>query len=137
MALLSNFVSTIRTRMYDAVEAKMRRGLAAGIEESRSVVHVDTGQTRDSIGGYYDREEMTAVLYADTRWAAHLELRFPFLRPGLAAMAREWGGNSQVQFATLPEKYHETVREKFGNSQRVIIGRRVRSKASAMRRKRR
>jgi hypothetical protein len=124
MDLLSGFIDKVRERMEAKVEERMQRALAAGIEVARKVVHVDTGQTRDSIAGYYDQATRTAVLSASTNWAAHLEARYPFIRPGLAAMAEVWGGKIQGQFDTLPGRYHESAAAKI-DDHRIVIGRRV------------
>jgi hypothetical protein len=127
----TSFIDRFRGRVIDAVGAKMARAGERAEVVARELVHKDTHQTEKSIGSYWDKETMTLVLFAGTSWAGFLEKRYPYLRPALAEVAKEFGGgglNFEAQFTGVPEKYHGGLRKDLneGGTHRVIIGHRAR-----------
>jgi hypothetical protein len=125
----TSFISQFRSRVVDEVGRRMEQGGDRAVAEARELVHKDTRQTERSIGHYWDRETMTLTVYAGTSYAGFLEKRYPYLRPALAEVAREFGGvNFEAQFTGVPEKYHEGLGKDLneGGRHRVVIGHRVR-----------
>lgn len=81
------------------VEARMTRAGEAGVEAARELVPVKTGQTKASLEYSYDRTTHTLRIYAGTPWAVFIEMGTsriaarPFLRPGMIAAGRAFGGS--------------------------------------------
>jgi HK97 gp10 family phage protein len=81
----------------DKIQAEVRRRMIQKMEtwgpkvvaEAKRLVHVDTGQTKASIGWTMRQSDMTLQIHADTPWAIFLEMgtsrtpAYPFLRPAL------------------------------------------------------
>jgi hypothetical protein len=97
-----------------------------GVAVARQHVPVVTGRLKRSIGYTLNQKTLELTLYADEPYALWVELRKPYLRFGQAAMAEAFGGKSSVQFATLPEKYHERARVKLRKAgvRRAVVGHR-------------
>jgi len=100
-------------KVKQTVSARLHQAGEAGVEEARRLVPVDTGQTRASIGYTVDESRLLLQLHADTTWAVFVEMGTrrqparPFLRPGLAAAGRVFGGNlsGEAQLLNTPQKY--------------------------------
>lgn len=81
-----NFVQGFRKQLDSRIDGMMNQMGAAAVAEARRLVHVKTGQTRDSIGFTYDQATKTLTIHADTPWALFLELKYPYLRPALLSL---------------------------------------------------
>jgi HK97 gp10 family phage protein len=110
------------------IAAKMTQAGEAGVAEARRLVPVDTGQTKASIGFAWRQSDKTLQIYADTYWSVFLELGTsrmparPFLRPGLAAAARVWGGNLEMALPNAPSKYAAGYQKQTGSHVTVKRG---------------
>lgn len=97
----------------------------AGVDEARRLVHVDTGQTRDSIGFIYKQSTKTLQLYADTPWAAYLEAKYPFLVPAMKTL-RGFRFNGEIRFANAVDVEGRgkkiNVRLGLGRKARLLYG---------------
>jgi hypothetical protein len=125
---LADFIAQAMGRKKADIAARANRAGPAGVQAARAVVPVRTGKLRDSIGFTYDQSTMTLSLYADASYAYEVNRRAHFMEAGLAAMRRIFtGGTTDIQFATLDEKYHDKAREAT-KGRGIIIGHRKRVK---------
>lgn len=128
-----NFIwrgDSFRRSVIDEVATRLENAGRVGVQVARSLVPVDTGQTRDSIGYIFSRQTMQLQIYADTFWAVFLEFGTsrmparPFLRPALNAAGKAFGGsgvNLELGLANAPTKYQAGYRAKHGLH--VTVGR--------------
>ena len=90
----------VRRQIESLVAARMQRAGEAGVEAARAQVPVKTGRTKASSEFTYDRSSQTLRISAGTPWSLHVEMGTsrvaarPFLRPGLIAAGRAFGGSS-------------------------------------------
>lgn len=89
----------VRRQIEGLVAARMQDAGEAGVEAARAQVPVKTGRTRASIQFTYERTSQTLRISAGTPWAVYVEMGTsrmaarPFLRPGLIAAGRAFGGS--------------------------------------------
>jgi hypothetical protein len=88
-------------RIFGALDARMNQTLQKGLEVARATVHVRTGKLKASIGGGFNQDTRTLMIWADEPYAWVEEFRTPgnhhYLLPAMQAMAGLWNGHYNLE----------------------------------------
>lgn len=126
MGLFSNFVDRVMNRKIEDLTARANIAGQAAVDKAHELVPVRTGRLYRSIGYTWSQATMTLSLFADEPYSFWVERRKAFLRPAREVMRRMFmGATADIQFPTLPEKYHGRAKLMTKGSKGTIIGHRV------------
>lgn len=94
------FVQGWDVKLFGPLDARMNQTLQKGIETAKSHAHVETGQNKASIGGGYNQNTRTLMVWADKPYSMIEEMRggdHAYMAPAAQAMAGVWNGNWNIE----------------------------------------
>lgn len=131
-----SLISSVRAKVVDIVGAKLDGLGKAIVARARELVPVKSGQLRDSIAFYFDKDTLTVSIVVDKFYGAFVEYgtarssAHPYIRPAIREIGKLLGVSVQAQFSTVPVKYEAKTKKyvKSLGGPRTIIGHRNRPK---------